>query len=330
MLTKNHTKGSVLIIVLWMIMLGLILVTAIAANVRLTAQTVINQQDGLQRWNQVLESIDKAYLEILIARLNKTRVKKIAAYKEQDNDNLFDGRALQLLYKTPQDMTVRIYNLSGKINIARLTEVKLKQLLEQRLGEHDKRLPELIDAWFDWTDNNDLKRLNGAEKDYYEKQKTGYLPRNSSFASVDEIRLIKGYEAIFDGLDLQQVFTLNGYSSGVINPNYATKEVLLLIPGVNNTIADEIIKARELHAFSNINEFEILLPVSTIEKTKKWFNLRESNFYTIAVYPTQFESKERGKQSITAYIEEVQVLNNQSLPVVLRVLPNAEIVIDKK
>jgi len=320
---QTNNKGSVLIIVMWLIMLGLILVTAIATNVRLSAMTVINQQQALSDWSRVLETLDKAYLEILIENLNKTKVKKTTAYKEKDNDNLFDGRALQLHYKTPEGMTVRIYNLSGKISLNRLSEVKLKQLLEQVLGEHNKKVPELVDAWLDWQDKDDLKRLNGAEKQYYEKQKLPYIPRNSLFASVDEIRLIKGYEEVFKGVDLEKVFTLYGRTGGVVNPNYATREVLLMIPGIDKKIADDILKTREQQSFSNMSELNILLPPSIMQKAKPWFNLKTSKFYTIAVYPSEFEQEEQ--KTITAYVEEVNVTNSRKLPIILRVLPSAEI-----
>lgn len=320
-MTKN--KGSVLIIVMWLIMLGLILVTAIATNVRLSAMTVINQQQALQDWSRILESLDKAYLEILIEKLNTRKVKKTTAYKEKDNDNLFDGRALQLHYKTPEGMTVRIYNLAGKISLRRLSKAKLQQLLEQVLGEHNKKIPELVDAWLDWQDKDNLKRLNGAEKQYYEKQKLPYVPRNALFASVDEIRLIKGYEELFKDMDLEKVFTLYGNTGGVVNPNYVSKEVLLMIPGIDEKIANNILKTREQQSFSRMSELEILLPPSVMQKAKSWFSLRTSKFYAIAIYPSEFEQK--GQTTITAYVEEVSVNTGRKLPTILRVLPSAEI-----
>ena len=53
MLNKRIDKkmqGAILIMVLWIIMLGLILVTAVATNVRLSAMTVIHHQQALQDW----------------------------------------------------------------------------------------------------------------------------------------------------------------------------------------------------------------------------------------------------------------------------------------
>lgn len=321
-------KGAVLVMVLWLIMLGLILVTAIATNIRLSATTVINHQEALQKWSGLLETINKAHLELMIQKMDKVVLKETAAYKGKSNDNPFDGRALKLQYQTPEDMTVRIYDLSGKINIARLSEKKLKELLEHYLGKYDKNIPELVDAWFDWIDNNELKRLNGAEKQYYEKQRLSYVPRNSIFLSVDEIRLIKGFDRVFEEINLEEVFTLYGGLSGVVNPNVASKQVLLMIPGIDEKIADDIMKARQNETFKNLSELNIHLPPSIIAKAKSWFTLRTSNFYAIAVYPSEFEVSDKTTQKLTAYVEEVQMKNSQTLPAVLRVLPNVELTIN--
>ncbi len=325
---SSRQKGSILIMVLWLIMLGLILVTAMAANIRLSATTVINHQSGLQQWGALLETIDKAYLEIMIHKMDQIKAKETAKYKDRTNDNPFDGRSLQLHYKTPEGMTVRIYDLSGKINIAKLSEKKLTQLLEHQIGEHNKQIPELVDAWLDWIDKDELKRLNGAEKQYYMKQDLAYEPRNKKFVSVDEILLIKGFEQIFNEINLENVFTLSGSSNGVVNPNVASRQALLMIPGIDETAADSIIQARQAQEFKKINELDIHIPPSAIAKAKNWFSLRASTLYAIVIYPSEFENSNSNKQTITAYMEEVNIRSYQTLPQVSRVLPSVEIEIN--
>jgi len=48
----------------------------------------------------------------------------------------------------------------------------------------------LEDAWHDWIDGDELKRINGAEKDYYETLSPPYEPRNSRLETVEELLLI--------------------------------------------------------------------------------------------------------------------------------------------
>ena len=325
---KFKQSGSILIMVLWLIMLGLILVTALASNVRLSAKTVINHQRALNDWSKTLAAINKAHMEILISKMNPIKVTAIGKGKEKEKNNRFDGQILKLKYKTPEGLSVRIYDLSGKINVLKLNKTNLIDLLKHRLGEFDKRIPSLVDAWFDWIDANDLKRLNGAEKKYYQKEKLDYIPRNGQFESVDEILLIRGFKEVFNGINLGDVFSLYGGRSYKVNPNQASKEVLVMIPGITAEVANEIIKARETQEFKNINDLNILLPVSTINKAKSWFNMQSSQYYRIAVYPTAFEQDESNKKTVTAYVEDVFVRNAQEAPKVIKVMPSEEINID--
>lgn len=332
-LSFNHNvfsnKGSVLIIVMWLIMLGLILVTAIAANIRLSATTVINQQAALKNWSQTLELINKAHMELLIEKMPKIDIRETSVYNKINQENSFDGRPIKLNYSGPDNMTVRIIDLSGKININGLGETKLRQLLEHNVGEYDNAIPQLVDAWFDWLDSDDLKRLNGAEAREYKKQNLDYVPRNTQFASVAEIRMISGFDNVFKAIDLDNVFTLYGNRAGFVNPNIASKEVLKSLPGMNEQLADKLIDARKIQPFSNMGEVAVHLSPSAISKVSSWINFRKSSYYTIIIHPAILIDEQTEKQSIYAYMEEVRVDSRQTKPVVLRVNPYAKILIEQ-
>jgi len=331
---SKKNKGSILILVMWMIMLGLILVTAIAANIRLSATTVIHHQEALQDWSATLETLNKAYMELVIDNMPKIKAQKTSLYNRESEENRFDGRPLKLSYNTPEDMTVRIYDLSGKLNITRLSQKKLTQLLEQQLGEGNKKIAERVDAWFDWIDKDNLKRLNGAEAAYYKREKSGYTPRNGVFTSVDEIRLIKGFTDMFPDIELNTVFTLWGNVSGSVNPNIASKETLLLLPGMTESIADKLINARKTNYFKSMAEINVHLTPIAATKLAGWFQFSKSGFYAIVVYPSAIEGnqKENDKapQTIYAYMEEVSVAGRPKKPVILRVNPYAKVVIEHR
>ncbi len=324
----HKIKGSILIMVLWMIMLGLILVTAIASNIRLSAITVIHQQEALQDWGAILDALNKAHMELVIDKMPKVKVEKTSLYNRDDEEYRFDGRPISLTYPAHENIVVRIYDLSGKINIAKLRQDKLTKLLEQKLGENHKDIPHLVDAWFDWLDKDDLKRLNGAEKDYYKKQKLDYEPRNGKFASVNEILQIKGFAELFSDTALDTVFTLLGSSSGMINPNIAAKETFLMLPGMDEALADKLIAARKKQHFKSMADVNVHLNPIAAAKLRGWFNFRGSNYYAIVVYPKNAEEEGKTGQTIYVYMEEVEVNNRLKKPVVLRVVPYANIVID--
>lgn len=321
-------QGAILIMVLWIIMLGMILVTAVATNVRLSAMMVIHHQEALQDWSAILDAVNKAHMELVIDRMPKINADKTSLYNRESEENRFDGRPITLSYQAPQGISVRIYNLSGKINIARLDQNKLTRLLEQQLGESNKKIPELVDAWFDWIDTDRLKRLNGAEEDYYKKEHKGYEPRNGKFASVDEIRWIKGFDEVFADIDVNLVFTLLGNTSGAVNPNVATRETLLMLPGMNETQADKLIKARKTQPFKSMADVSVLLPPVAVQRLIGWFAFQKSSYYAIVVYPDSITEKTKKFQTIYAYREEVRVGSAAKKPQILRVTPYAKVTIE--
>lgn len=321
-------QGSILIMVLWVIMLGLILVTAIATNVRLSAMTVIHHQEALQDWSAVLDAVNKAHMELVIDKMPKINADRTSLYNRESEENRFDGRPISLSYRVPEGISVRIYNLSGKINIARLDQNKLTRLLEQQLGEGNKKIPELVDAWFDWIDVDNVKRLNGAEEAYYIKEHMGYEPRNGAFASVDEIRWIKGFNEVFADIDLNTVFTLFGDVNGAVDPNVANRETFLMLPGMNEMLADELIKVRKTQHFKNMADVSVHLSPVAVSQLTGWFIFKKSSYYAIVVYPESIEDKGKKFQTIYAYREEVRVANASQKPLILRVTPYAKVTIE--
>ena len=52
-----------------------------------------------------------------------------------------------------------------------------------------------LNAYLDWTDIDDLRRMNGAEAEYYSGRGLDYSPANSPVESLEELSLIKGFDA---------------------------------------------------------------------------------------------------------------------------------------
>ncbi len=55
--------------------------------------------------------------------------------------------------------------------------------------------PELLDTLRDYLDNNDETRPDGAEQDYYDQLPTPYLIRNGPLTTLEELLLVKGFNA---------------------------------------------------------------------------------------------------------------------------------------
>ncbi|WP_309397413.1 general secretion pathway protein GspK [Cerasicoccus maritimus] len=95
-----------------------------------------------------------------------------------------------------QNVTVTIADETGRIPLNPVDRERLQQFFDQ-LGIDYTTSEELIDAYLDWIDEDDLERLNGAEADYYERLSPPVTPPNQPIKSHDDFRYIKGYAEIF-------------------------------------------------------------------------------------------------------------------------------------
>lgn len=100
------------------------------------------------------------------------------------------------------------------------------------LNERDQ----MIDTLLDWVDPDNLVRLNGAEDE------PGYKAANRPLKNIDELKKIKGWEEFTSTNDWDSDFTLD--SQGAIDLLWASRDVLLALPGMTEQLADQIIALR--------------------------------------------------------------------------------------
>jgi len=313
-LLKQKQRGAVLILVLWTVALATLLVSTIASEVRLSATAVFYHRAGVDNRAKLLKVAQYALFEIMLQRMPPEDEKnqeqpqnnpQSILVKEAESPLLdFNGQVLEMSHQLPEGVKVRIYDHAGMLNIRRLTPPQWRDLFKHKLGEDNpEKLDSLIQCWEDWLDNDDLNRLNGAEKDYYSTLELPYEPRNALPETVDELRLIKGFDELFKDVDLFNVFTIYGTLNGV-NPNYATAETLLMIPGLNEENVEKIIGLRKIQEItSNADLQEYILP-NDLQKATPWFHYVKtgSNFYTIAI---QIESEQKPVLNVNKKIEEM-------------------------
>lgn len=279
-----------MIMVLWTAVVMTILVTVLAANVRLSATTAFHNKAGNQDYAAVMATMHKAEMELMMERmpvpvgqemtLNEDGEFRIPAYR-------FNGQPLTLNYTADDDMVVRIYDHAGKINLNRLERDRLQRIIEKRLGEDfdPRQVQELLAAWADWTDLNSLMTPGGAEDEYYESLETPYTSRNvPELDTVEELRLIRGFDELFADVDLHAAFTIYGTGSAV-NPNLATREALQLLPGLNEDLVEEIIAHREQRDFRAIREVGEIVPLEAMVELSPWLGFNTSSFYSVYAYP---------------------------------------------
>lgn len=96
----------------------------------------------------------------------------------------------------------------------------------------------MIDCLLDWVDPDNLVRLNGAEdsEDYHP-------PNKGTIVRLDELKKVKGWLEFTATPGWDDDLTL-ATTTGKVDPNWASRDVLMSLPGMNDAIVDSFLKLR--------------------------------------------------------------------------------------
>lgn len=145
-------------------------------------------------------------------------------------------------FSATESYEARITGEGGRLNLNWLVAGEnparleiLRKYLEIKgvdLNERDH----MIDCLLDWVDPDSLVRLNGAETD------GDYKPANTLLTRIDDLKRVRGWSEWVATADWDAHFTLN--STGPIDITWASREVLLSIPGMNEPRVDQFLQMR--------------------------------------------------------------------------------------
>ena len=132
---------------------------------------------------------------------------------------------------------------TAKIDLNGAGESLLRGLFANVGGADPDTAARLADAVMDWRDPDDLKRPNGAESADYSAAGAKTGPANAPFETVGEVARVLGmtpalYARVIGSL------TVHSRQPGV-NPQTASREVLLALPGVQAADVDAYLTARD-------------------------------------------------------------------------------------
>ncbi|HEY0370255.1 MAG TPA: hypothetical protein VGC85_11710, partial [Chthoniobacterales bacterium] len=111
----------------------------------------------------------------------------------------------------------------------------LRRYLEAKgidLNERDH----MIDCLLDWVDPDNLVRLNGAEDD------GDYHPANQLLTRIDDLKRVKGWAEFCAKPGWDSEITVN--STGPIDLAWASRDLLLSVPGMTEQIVDAFLTLR--------------------------------------------------------------------------------------
>jgi general secretion pathway protein K len=106
----------------------------------------------------------------------------------------------------------------------------------------DIKFDEIINSITDWETDTPTSLNGGSKQSLYAKFNDPNMPPNRAFRTIDEVRMVVGMtDDIWDLLKDR----ITVYGMHAINPNYATKEVLMALDAsIKSEVADAIITRR--------------------------------------------------------------------------------------
>lgn len=228
---KNCSKsphGFALIAVLWLLILLSLIAMQISSVTRSEAQLARNMTVGSQVQHAAESGVRWAIWSLTLP---------------QEERWLADG-SVQKMEFDRTDIAVSLQDENGKIDINMITPAHLAKLFEVAEVDEEIATP-LVDAILDWRDEDDLKRLNGAEDEDYLDAGYEYGAKDGIFESVEELQKVLGMEPwIYNAIS--PALTVYSLKNG-INPLVAPRLVLLSLEGADEYIVDQYIEDRRLN-----------------------------------------------------------------------------------
>lgn len=125
---------------------------------------------------------------------------------------------------------------------------------------------DLLDALADWIDDNDLPKPGGSETPYYLARKPSYAAGNGQLLTLDELAMVKGYDAgtiakINPFVTVHADFNEGAY----VNINTAPKEVLLALDEkMTDSLVERVLDYRKVTPFKARGELSRVAGMETI------------------------------------------------------------------
>lgn len=220
----QRRRGVVLVGVLWVLALLSLIALNLSATSRIELKLAHNLVEAEQRRQVADAGINWALWSLL---------------QSGTAGWLADGSRRALEFEGFQ-IEAAIQDEFGKLDLNRANPILLQGLF-LAVGLEQQEAVALVDAIRDWSDPDELRRPNGAERDEY--LAVGLAePANRPFGRLDELLLVLGmnrelYDKVYPALTLY-----SGQSQ--VNPVVAPRLVLLAVPGTSEAIVDQYIEER--------------------------------------------------------------------------------------
>jgi general secretion pathway protein K len=224
----RHQRGIALVLVLWLTVLLTVIAGSFAYGMRTEALAARNTVSLAKARALADGAVNRTIFELMRPRLTPD------VWSADGSVHAWDEEGARI--------AVSAVDESGKIDLNAASDPLLKGLLQTAGGLDSDTADKLVDVIGDWKDADDLRRPNGAEAPDYQAAGLLYKPANAPFEAVAELQRVLGmtpelYAKLADSL------TVHTRIAG-FNPAYASRTVLLALPGATPEIVDTYLAQR--------------------------------------------------------------------------------------
>jgi general secretion pathway protein K len=291
---RSSDRGIALLMVLWVLMLLSVIVGEFCYSMKTQVNITANYKESTESYYIALAGINNAIYNMVY----QTVIPPPADGEEADEDVVewrINTEIPPINYAGGR-VTVWIDNESGRININLADRDLLMFMLSGfELENEEKEI--IVDSILDWRDADDLRRLHGAESEYYQALPQPYSAKNGPFDAGDELLLVRGVtpEIYYGGLDrMVTVFpkiapeqttdrrkpkTETDFNR--ININAVPPAMWAALPGMTEDMVAQIAEFRKEKDFRSMSELGEIVGNDVLAGISRYLNTRPSPYYTI-------------------------------------------------
>ena len=225
----RRERGVALILVLWLTVLLTVIAGGFAYSMRTEALAARNAVSAAQARALADGAVMRVAFELM---------------RPRTLDELWQANgAVHVWDESGARIAANATDESGKIDLNAASDALLRGLFQTAGALDSDAAARIVDAIGDWKDADDIARPNGAEAADYKAAGLSYTPANAPFENVAELQRVLGmspalYAAVADSL------TVFNKAPGV-SPAFASRAVLLAIPGASAEIVDTYLALRK-------------------------------------------------------------------------------------
>ncbi len=233
--TRSEAKserGIALIMVLWAIALLMVIAASYAFETRTEALLSANLVDKAKAAATAEAGVRRAIADLL-----------------QNNESTFKNTLSEKSLRfAGADLRIAVVSEHGRIDLNAAPDALIGQVAERALAAlspaEGVSAESISDSILDWRDADKTKRRAGAEDPDYRIAGKPYGAADQAFVSVSELSLVHGIP-LDVYRELSKYFTVHTRASRV-DPQAASKDVLLAIPGLSAEAVERYVQEREL------------------------------------------------------------------------------------